>query len=208
VQIDLVIFDMDGVIFEGHNFWLDLHREYGTEQEGVALADRYIDLDYTELAAQVMERLWKGQPSKPFHRLVQTRRYAKGVAKLFEFLHAREICSAIVSTGPYHLAERAQRDLSIDLIRANRLEIAGGMLTGAVDIQVRENHKDEVGRELISLVGTTLGRTAFVGDSDGDVSLAEIVGLPVAYGDRSKKLSSVAKHTLPTGRLSDLTRWL
>ena len=60
MAIDFVIFDMDGVLFEGHNFWLELHKKYGTEKLGLELANKYFTSDYDALAIQVARDLWRG----------------------------------------------------------------------------------------------------------------------------------------------------
>ncbi|UCC73644.1 MAG: HAD family phosphatase [Gemmatimonadota bacterium] len=199
----MVIFDMDGVLFQGDNFWLDLHREYGTDEEGVKLANSYLNSDYVMLAELVIERLWKGRPASVFERLVESRRYNPGVQEVFEFLHRRGLRSAIVSTGPYQLAERAQSELGIDEIRGNRLIIESGMIS-QVEIMVRETHKAEVGRRIMSSQAVDPARTAFVGDSYGDVALAELVGLPVAYNSKSAELNDVCKYTLRNGEFAML----
>ncbi len=194
--IDLVLFDMDGVIFEGRNFWLDLHRVYGTDREGVRLADRYLADDYAELARRVAGELWKGRPAAPFERLVAERRYQPGVRRLMEVLRPSPLATAIVSSGPLALAERARRELGFDEIRANRVETEAGVLTGRTTIQVPDGEKKRVGLEVIARLGATPARTAFVGDSDSDAPLAAAVGLPIAYNSRSQRLLAVAEHVL------------
>jgi phosphoserine phosphatase len=203
MDIELVIFDMDGVVFQGDNFWLDLHREYGTDEEGVRLANSYLNSDYVMLAELVIERLWKGRPASVFERLVERRSYHPGVQELFKFLHRRGLRSAIVSTGPYQLAERAQSELGIDEIRGNRVIIESGMIS-QVEIMVRETHKAEVGRRIMSSQAVDPARTAFVGDSYSDVALAELVGLPVAYNSKSAELNDVCKYMLRNGELGML----
>ena len=201
MSIGLVLFDMDGVLFEGKNFWLDLHRAYGTEEEGLALANRYLTADYDSLAGLVAGRLWKGKPAAPYWDLVRSREYQPGVRELFARLHAQGLRSAIVSSGPYHLAERAQRDLGIDAIRANRLLFEGDRLSGEVEVQIRDHDKLFAGRALMDELGVSPQATAFIGDSDSDVALAEAVALPVSYDPKSDRLVEVCRHVLRHGEL-------
>jgi phosphoserine phosphatase len=204
MKTKLIILDMDGVLFEGDNFWLDLHRQYGTEKEGLKLAEEFMDSNYTQLGRIVVRRLWKGKPASTFERLIKERSYQPRVRSVFEFLHHNKIRSAIVSSGPYQLAERAQRELGIDIIRANRLEIQNGVISDIVDIMVREGDKGRIGLELISSLGATPSQTAFVGDSDGDVGLAEVVGLPIAYNSKSARLNKLCQHALPYGEFEKI----
>ena len=202
--IDLVIFDMDGVLFEGENFWLELHKQYGTEKPGLELAGRYLTSDYDTLATLVAKDLWQGKPAAVYYSMVKDRIYQPGVRELFDYLKQEDILSAILSSGPYDLALRAQADLGIDAVWANRLSIEDGQLTGGVEVMVRDYQKQDVGRNVISRFETTPYQTAFVADSDADVGLAEIVGLPVAYNSESETLNRVCTYVLKYGELHRL----
>lgn len=200
-----VIFDMDGVLFEGRNFWLDLHRRYGGDvSTALELVDRYLATDYDTLAGKVAGELWCGNAAEPYETLVQERQYQPGVHETFAFLREHGIRTAIVSSGPDLLARRAQRDLSIDVVRANGIEIRDGRLTGGATVQVHDGKKDEVGREVMQELGVDPAETAAIGDSDSDVPLAKIVGLPIAYDATSKQLDEVARVRLQHGELPRL----
>jgi phosphoserine phosphatase len=203
-DIRIVIFDMDGVIFEGRNFWLDLHRRFGTEEQALELARRSLRSDYEGLARHTVERLWKGCPAEPLLQLVAARRYQPGIAEVCRFLRAERLKTAIVSSGPIQLAERAQRDLDIDEIRANRVLIEDGRIAGAVEVAVSDARKLRVGLEVIAKLEGTPDRTAFIGDSEADASLAAAVGLPIAYDSDSDALDRAAKHHLRHGDLAKL----
>jgi HAD superfamily phosphoserine phosphatase-like hydrolase len=208
MSIGLVLFDMDGVIFEGKNFWLDLHREYGTAERGLSLSERYLAEDYDSLARAVVGKLWKGRSAAPYWDLVYGRAYQPGVQNVFAYLHKRSIRSAIVSSGPAHLAERAQRELGIDAVRANRLFFDGDRLSGEVEVQVRDSEKLWAGRCLMDELGVPPDATAFVGDSNSDVALAETVRLPVAYDSTSKRLVQACCQVLKHGELPQLINFI
>src|SRR5574339_42089 len=94
-----VVVEMDGVLFEGENFWLDLHREYGTEREATELGSRYRSSAYGRLARITAEELWRGRPAEPYLRLVEERRYHPGVAELFALLRDADVRTVLVSSG-------------------------------------------------------------------------------------------------------------
>lgn len=203
--IRAVIVDMDGVVFEGRNFWLDLHRCYGGDVEEVSqLLDRYLATDYDTLAEAIVGRLWKGKPAAPYLDLIEGRRYQPGVKETFECLHDWGIETALVSSGPDLLAQRAQRDLGIQAIRANGLEIVEGVLTGDATVAVPDGEKAEVGVEVMRELGVEPAATAAVGDSSSDIPLAERVGTPIAYDSSSKRLTAIARRCLSHGELQRL----
>lgn len=207
--IRVVIFDMDGVIFEGRNFWLDLHRRYGGDvDEARALLNRYLETDYGTLAELIVGRLWKGKPAAPYLELVEERRYQPGVRETFERIRELGLATGLVSSGPDLLARRAQRDLGIEVIRANGIEIAGGSLTGQAKVQVPDGEKDRVGLEVMAELHAGPAETAAVGDSSSDVPLAERVALPIAYDSHSDRLDRLARHRLAHGELARLPQML
>jgi len=208
-MIELVIFDMDGVIFEGQNFWLDLHRAMGTEKEAWRLWRNLAKTDYVRLSRITAEKLWRHKSADGLWRLIRDRKPVAGISQVFGYLQANAIKTAVVSSGPYQLAERAQRMYGVDLIRANRLEIgADGTFTGQVEVQVDENHKDTVAQELMNALGIPADSTAMIGDSHSDAAMARVVGLPIAYDAEDKKLLKNCPVHLSRGRLSEAIRVL
>jgi len=204
MNIQLVLFDMDGVIFEGKNFWLDLHRHYRTLEKGVVFANKYLDNDYGQLARLVAGNLWKGKSASVVHAMVKRRKYQPGILEVFNFLHTNFILSAIISSGPYELALRAQRDLRIAEVRANNLVVENELIQGEVEVMVPDAEKMRVGREVMEEMGIHPSKVAFVGDSDSDIELAKIVELPIAYNSESEALIKACKVVLRYGELGKL----
>lgn len=199
--IGLVIFDMDGVVFEGRNFWLDLHRAMGTEPDAWRLWKAFGRSDYAHLCTVTVNDLWRGQGAEPFFELIAARRYVDGIFDVFNWLQARKIRTAIVSTGPYQLAERAMRDLKIDRILANRVGIKDGRFAGTVDVMVDENRKDDAAREIMAALHVAPAHTAMIGDSLSDVRMAAVVGLSIAYDPEGPELTAAASTVLSAGSL-------
>lgn len=203
-NIDLVIFDMDGVIFEGRNFWLDLHNAMGTEAEAWRLWHAYGERDYPYLANITVAQTWNGRDAGVFQDLVAARRYVDGAVDVVAWLRRHHIRTAIVSSGPYQLAERARDELGIDVIRANRVAFAGRVFAGTVDVQVDDSRKDTAALGVMAELGVTARRTVMVGDSASDARLAGVVGCLIAYDPDSDDLARRADKVIPAGRLRDL----
>jgi len=204
MNTELVIFDMDGVIFEGTNFWLELHERYGTERQGLKLARKYMNSNYKLLARHVVGGLWKGKPAWVYRTMVDKRVYQPGVREVFEFLHRNRIRSAIVSSGPHELASRAQQELGIEEVWANRLGVENDVISGQVETMVPDGEKDRIGLKVMAKMGVDPSRVAFVGDSESDVGLAKKVALPIAYNSESKMLNRLCKYKLKYGELTKL----
>jgi HAD superfamily phosphoserine phosphatase-like hydrolase len=201
--IKAVVFDMDGVLFEGRNFWMDPHLLLGGDVvEARSLLDRYLDADYAMLAEEIVGKRWRGKAAKPYLELVAERRYQLGVRETVAFLRESGIATAIVSSGPDLLAERAKRELGVDAIRANGVEIRDGRISGTATIRVPQGEKAAVALDVLTDFGVGADQVAAVGDSDADVALAERVAVPIAYDSSSERLTNIAAHKLKHGELS------
>lgn len=205
----LIIFDMDGVIFEGKNFWLELHKLMGTEKQAWQLWNGLGKKDFQELSNITAMKLWRNKSSSTFKKLINERKPAEGIDAVFAYLHANNIKSAIVSSGPYQLAERAVELFGIDVIRANKLEIGKNeYFTGNVDVQVDENNKDIPAMEIMKKLGAIPDTTAMIGDSISDSMIAKVVSLPVAYDTLDEDLLSKCKYRLKAGEISKVVGML
>jgi HAD superfamily phosphoserine phosphatase-like hydrolase len=177
----LLVCDMDGVIFRGSNFWLDLHRALGTVDDALALWERMGRTRYRVLSRRTAA-LWRGRSAEPYFRLVRERDYVPGCEALIRFARARGARTAIISSGSWHLAERAQRELGIDRFFANRLGIdEQGRFDGSVDVQVDNNRKLRRLRELQAEFAVAKEDTVVIGDTESDAFMAGGAGLSIGY---------------------------
>jgi phosphoserine phosphatase len=204
LTVDLVMFDMDGVIFQGRNFWLDLHRAMGTEEAAWHLWNTYGQTDYPRLASVTVAEVWCGRSADAFYDLIAARRYVEGVPEVIAWFHEQGVQTAIVSSGPWQLAERAQRELEIDVIRGNRVGIADGVFSGVVDLQVDDARKDVAARAVMAELNVEPMRAAMVGDTAADGRLAGIVGHLIAYDPSDPAFAGTAETVLAAGHLRDL----
>jgi phosphoserine phosphatase len=201
-MLELVIFDMDGVIFEGKNFWLDLHRTMGTERQAWQLWRGLSKKDYVRLSERTAE-IWKGQSAATFAQLIEERPLVRGIEAVFAFVHQNSLRSAVISTGPFQLARRAQELFKIDIVRANRLNVDdAGNFSGLVEVEVEENAKGSAACAVMNSLGVDPARTAMIGDSEGDAQIARLVGLSIAYDSSSSRLDAECDYVLHRGEIA------
>ncbi len=187
----LIIFDMDGVIFEHINFWLELHKAYGTYEEGAELTERYVKTDYQKLVDEVVGRLWKGKPAKPYFDLIKKIKYLPDVKETAKELKKEGYKIAIISAGPKELAEMAKEELGLDYIYTNELLIKNNKIVGSRDIKhwpIRFGNKAEALRELCRKHNIDLKDVIVVGHDEADVKMAKSAGFAIALNPRSDEL--------------------
>ena len=191
MKYKLVVFDMDGVIFDSANSWLGLHKKLGTLEKGKMLTHFYLVKNYEKLVEEVVGKLWKGKSAKGYFDMVKNMKYIKGVKETIKELKKRGIKTAVITSGPRHIAERAKKELGIDYIYFNELVIKNGIITGEFFGPVGFDKKADKLREVCKKENISLKETVTVGDDENDVPKAKISGLAIAFDSKSEKLNKV-----------------
>src|SRR5699024_5738059 len=89
---------------------------------------------------------------------------------------------AVVSGGFIQVLEPLARELDLDYVRANTLEIEDGRLTGRVTGKVVDRKaKEEFLREFAADLGLEMEQTVAVGDGANDIDMINASGLGIAF---------------------------
>lgn len=190
----LVCFDMDGVLFRDINFWLELHKQFGTYEEGVAVTKQFLHTDYARLVKEVVARLWKGKDAAPYYALINSLVYIDGIEELFAHIKKRGYITAIISASSIDACRRVQRDFGVDYLFANELIIRDEKVTGEFvwPIGAGDEKKARVLRQLCHDLAISSKEVIYIGDSEKDIQAFEEVGLAIAFNSSSDKLKRVA----------------
>lgn len=206
----LICFDMDGVLFEQRNFWLELHRAFGTLEEGKALIEKYLYADYDKLVEEVVGGLWKGKDAKPYYELVDSIPYLEGVQKVFEYVHAQGWATAIISGSSIDVARRVQKYFGVDHLFANEIIIKNGIVTGEFlqSIGAGMEKKAIIIQNLCKDLSILQEECIYIGDSDIDIEAFKEVGLAIAFNSNSKELKKAADVVVKGDDLRDVIKHL
>ena len=210
MKYKLICFDMDGVIFKDINFWMELHKSFGTLEEGEILTKKYLDTNYEKLVEEVVGKLWKGKDAKLFYELVNTLEYNPGVKEAFEAVHAKGYKTAIISASSIDCARRVQRDHGIDHVFANDLIIQNGKVAGKFDWPIAAGHhnKAQILLGLCELLEVDPKNTIYIGDSDKDIEASKVVGQSIAFNSDSQELKKVTTRVINSNDLSKIIPYL
>jgi len=193
----LILFDMDGVIFDCPDFWMKLHGAYGTVEEGLVLTKKYLKTDYEMLVKEAIGRLWKNKPADVYFKLIKEANYMPGAKETLKVLKAKGYKIAIVSSGPRDLAERAKKETGIDYIYAHHLATENGKVTGSTDMRnwpIRYGNKGEIMRKLCNEHNVDYKDCIVVCNEANDVKMARTAGFAIAFcpvDDEIKKYCNV-----------------
>jgi len=210
MKYKLICFDLDGVIFKKPNFWLELHKVFGTFEEGKKLTEKHLHNDYEKLVEEVVSKLWKGRDAGPYYELVDSLEYNKGVKEVFDFIKKNKIISAIVSSSSIDVVKRVKRDFQVDYVFANKLVIKDGKIYGEFiwPVGAGKENKARIIRNLCFDLGISPEECIYIGDSDVDIEAFKEVGLSIAFNSDSDELKKAATFVVESRNFSDVLKYI
>ncbi|HMM94424.1 phosphoserine phosphatase SerB [Phycicoccus sp.] len=178
----LVVMDVDSTLVQDEVIEL-IARHAGTEDEVAAVTERAMrgELDFAEsLHARVATLA--GLPVGVLDDVRAAVRLTPGARTLVRTLKSLGFTVALVSGGFAEVVEPIGAELRVDHVRANRLEVVDGRLTGRVvgDVVDRAGKASAL-REFAALEGLPLARTVAIGDGANDLDMLGAAGLGVAF---------------------------
>lgn len=199
-RLDLVVFDMDGVLTDVVSSWKYIHDYFHTSNE--RSVDLYVrgKIDDKEFIRRDAA-LWKinGKPltKKKLEEILLEIPLMTGAKETISFLKENNVKTAIVSAGLDILADRIAKDLGIDYIYANGIETdKDGYLNGDGIVGVRLRFKDDAVKKIAKENNFPLNRIASVGNSCFDIPMFEVSGLGIAFNPEDDCVCDYADHVI------------
>ncbi len=193
LDIELVVFDVDGTLTKHSSVWWRLHEHFGTTLEGKLYYDQYFagEISYDQWAELDVE-LWKGKALEEVMKVVEATQLAPGAKEVIQALKEHNVRTAILSGGLDVMANDIGRRVGIDYVLTNSLHHENGILTGEVENLVPWGGKADEVHHINEHFGIPLEKTAFVGDGRNDISVFKVVGLAIAYNPEDQEVADAA----------------
>lgn len=178
----LLVMDVDSTLIMEEGIDL-LGEEAGVGAQVAAITERAMrgELDF-EAALRERVALLKGLPEDIFTRIAEKIHFTPGAEDLVKELHKRGYKVGLVSGGFHEIVDRLAEQLGIDYVKANRLEIQQGLLTGRVLGEiVTKDTKLAMLKAWAAENNLELNQTIAMGDGANDLPMIQAAGMGIAF---------------------------
>ena len=178
----LVVLDVDSTLIQDEVIEL-LAAHTGSDEKVAAITERAMrgDIDFAQSLTERVALL-RGAPDSVIDDVRSQVRLTPGARTLCRTLIGLGHEVALVSGGFIEVVEPIATELGVSLVRANRLEVEGGHLTGRVVGPIVDRAgKATALREFAQQCGVPLSRTVAIGDGANDLDMMAAAGLGVAF---------------------------
>ena len=178
----LLVMDVDSTLIMEEGIDL-LGEEAGVGAQVAAITERAMrgELDF-EAALRERVALLKGLPEDIFTRIAEKIHFTPGAEDLVKELHKRGYKVGLVSGGFHETVDRLAEQLGIDYVKANRLEIEQGFLTGQVLGEiVTKDTKLAMLKSWAAENKLELNQTIAMGDGANDLPMIQVAGMGIAF---------------------------
>ncbi|WKT88539.1 phosphoserine phosphatase SerB [Microbacterium maritypicum] len=178
----LVVLDADSTLIRNEVIEL-LADEAGRRAEVQAATEAAMrgEVDFaTSLRSRVAAL--EGVPVSAFERVRARIEPTPGVRELTAAVHDRGGVVGVVSGGFHEILDSVAPELGVDRWRANRLDVADGVLSGRVDGDIVDGAaKASSLREWAAELGVDPRATIAIGDGANDLQMMAVAGLGIAF---------------------------
>lgn len=186
-KLELVIFDMDGVLTDIVSSWKYIHDYFKTSNDRSVneyLKGKIDDSEFIRRDAILWKENGKPTTKKKIEEIFSDVQLMKGAKEIIETLKRNQIKTAIVSAGLDILSEKVaiQLGIEIDYVYSNGVKTdKQGNLNGEGIVGVRLMYKDLTVKKLADKLNIPLDRIVAVGNSCYDIPMFEVAGLSIAF---------------------------
>ncbi|MGY5352762.1 phosphoserine phosphatase SerB [Wenyingzhuangia sp. IMCC45533] len=183
----LVCFDMDSTLIQAEV--IDKLAELaGVGEQVSAITESAMrgEIDFNTSFKKRMAML-EGLSEEVLREVAVNLPITKGARRLFKALKYYGFKTAILSGGFTYFAHYLQKELSIDYVHANELEIKDGALTGGYVGEIVDGKKKaEFLKAIAEKEGIHINQTIAVGDGANDLPMLNLAGLGIAFHAKPK----------------------
>lgn len=197
----LVLLDVDSTLIQEEVIELLANKAgAGKEVARITAAAMSGEIDFAS-ALNARVQLLAGLPEQILEEVRSEITLTKGARELILTLKRLNHYVGIVSGGFIDVISPLAEELKIDYVRANKLEIIDGNLTGGLEGDIVDRAGKAVAlREFAKIKGVDIANTVAIGDGANDIDMLKLAGIGIAFNAKPI-LQSVANISLNSPNL-------
>lgn len=208
----LIVFDLDGVIFEHDSFFeqmYDWYDKWAPKREILEICDKYLKKNTRKAADIIIGKMWKGLPDRGYWEIINGMKLNPGAKETFKALKKKGYKTMILSSSVLDAVKKAKMLLPgrIDYHICNIMEIKKRKITGKYRWNVVYNGKGKLLADFCRKKKISLRNVVTVGDNENDISMMEEAGLSIAFNSKSKKLKKVCKIVMNGNDMREILKY-
>ncbi len=208
VPVELVCFDMDGVLIDVGSSWVMVHKAFGVSNDTslrAYLNGEFDDAEFIKRDAALWLKLKPQIKRRDFEAIFREPPLMAGVQQTMKTLKAQGVEVAIVSGGVDVMAENVARRLGIKRVAANGFVYdRAGHITGDGVVRTPLNDKAAPVVRFAKELEVPLERVLAIGNSLPDVSMFEVAGRSIAFHPEDDYTRDHATWTIEEGPLDQI----
>ena len=192
----LVAFDMDSTLIR-QEVIDELAERHGVGEQVVAITEAAMSgrIDFQE-SFRRRAALLKGMPVSVLEDVAKSVELNEGARRLLKALKYFGYKTAVISGGFQYVGEHLAKDLEIDYVYANTLDVQDGFMAGTVSGPIVDAaRKAELLRATADREGIALQQTIAIGDGANDLPMLTSAGLGVAFHAK-RVVKESAQHSI------------
>lgn len=185
--IELIAFDLDGVLVDGGGSWMQVHEALGTLEQSRLNGSEYFSgrINFGEWAKRDVA-LWNGVGIERMKEILYNTRLMDGIEETLPKLKERYRI-AIISGGLKMLADHLAERFNLDYCFGNELIVKDGKVAG-ISHTVDFEGKGEILKRIAGDLGITTKQCAAVGDYLNDIPMFREAGYSIAFNPKDQKV--------------------
>ena len=199
-KLELVIFDMDGVLTDIISSWKFIHDYFHTTNEKSVsdyVKGKINDKEFIKRDALLW--LEDGEPVKKekLVKILSDVPIMKGAKECVSVLNINNIKTAIISAGLDILANRIAKELGINYTYSNGIKTDDkGHLRGDGIVNVQLKYKEKSVKRLAKKLNIKNNRIATVGNSCYDIPMFAVSGIGIAFNPDDECVKKAANYVV------------
>lgn len=207
----LVVFDLDGVIYEHDSFYEQMYDKYdrwAPKKRIIEICNKYLKTDTRKAAELVIGGMWKGLSSQGYYEIIDNMKLNPGVEEAIIELRRKGFMTMILSSSVEHAVKKAVKALDIDYYICNKMEIKKNIITGNFEWKVLYTNKGKLIADFCKEKNIELKDVVCVGDNENDIPMMKEVGLSIAFNTKSEELKKECKVVIDSNDLREILKYI